>query len=114
MKYYIDGKLVRTSDRTYTHAVLFDDDVRSCCGSFLLAQKELNRRLSELCTANNDYLAAIEAIDNGKTFYMARLFSDSRRPYKQAIKRSREEYLEFIAQNEDKKTRWHIRELEAR
>lgn len=115
MKYYIDGKLVRTSKtRTYTHAVLFDDEVVACCGSYLLANKELDRRLAHLCAANRDYRAAIEAIDNGKSYYMARLCSDNRRPYKNPIKRSREEYMKWIAENEDKKTRLHIRELEAR
>ena len=114
MKYYIDERLVRTSDRTYTHAVMFDDEVCSCCGSFLLANKELSRRLAHLDAGIRDARAAIAAIDEGKSYYMARMFSDSRRPYKNPIKRSREEYMSWITENEDKKTRWHIRELETR
>ena len=114
MKYYIDGKLVRTSKtRTYTHAVMFGDEVVSCCGSYLLACKELDKRINHLCAIIRDSRAAIEAIDNGKSYYMARIFSDNRRPYKNPIKRSREEYEKWISESEDKKTRWHIRELEA-
>ena len=114
MKYYIDERLVRTSERAYTHAVLFDNEVFSCCGSFLLANKELSKRIAHLDACNRDAHAAIAAIDEGKSYYMARVFSDSRRPYKCPIKRSREEYMEMIAENEDKKTRWHIRDLETR
>ena len=111
MKYYIDDKLVRTSDRTYTHAVLFDDEVLSCCGSYQLAQKELNRRLANHEENIRDSRLAIKAIDEGKRFYMTTV---CRRAYKVKIERSREEYLERIADNEARKTRYSVRELEAR
>lgn len=31
-KYYFGDRLVRTSDRTYSHVVMRGDDVLSCCG----------------------------------------------------------------------------------
>lgn len=111
MKYYIDDKLVRTSDRTYTHAVMCGDEVYSCCGSFLLANKELSRRLAYHEQNIQDSRLAIKALDEGKRFYMTTV---CRKPYKVKIERSREEYLERIADNEARATRWHIRELEAR
>lgn len=45
-KYGINGIKVRTSDRTYTHAVVADAPekgyvVYSCCGSLSLAEKAL-------------------------------------------------------------------------
>ena len=43
-KYYIGDRLVRTSDRTYTHAVLRGDQVVACCGRLDLAEKEVARR----------------------------------------------------------------------
>ena len=111
MKYYINDRLVRTSDRIYTHAVMFDDEVRSCCGNLQLATKELNRRLSALDVSSSDCRKAIKAIDEGKTYYMATF---DRRPYKEKIRYTREEYMQFIANSEDLKTRWHICELESR
>lgn len=111
MKYYIDERLVRTSDRTYTHAVMFDDEVRSCCGSRELAQKELNRRLAALDASNSDILKAIKAIDEGKSYYMATF---NRRSYKEKVSYTREEYEQFLLNNADRKIRWHIRELETR
>lgn len=50
MKYYVNGVLVRTSDREYTHAVISDGKpgaigglcLHCCCGRYDLAQKALN------------------------------------------------------------------------
>lgn len=111
MKYYIDDKLVRTSDRTYTHAVLFGDDVISCCGSHQLAQKELSRRLAIHDANIHDSRLAIKAIDQGKNYYMTTV---GRRSYKAKVERSREEYEERIADNEARKTRYSVHELETR
>lgn len=51
IKYYYNGKLVRTSFNKYTHGVLFTwDDGRSevdaCCGSMELAEKAMRARPS--------------------------------------------------------------------
>lgn len=43
IKYYIGDRLVRTSDRTYTHAVMRGDQVIACCGRLDLAEKEASR-----------------------------------------------------------------------
>ena len=52
MKYYINGALIRTSDRTYTHAVVSKGKdgaiggvcLHCCCGRYDLAQKALAER----------------------------------------------------------------------
>ena len=52
MKYYINGALIRTSDRTYTHAVVSKGKdgaiggvcLHCCCGRYDLAQKALADR----------------------------------------------------------------------
>ena len=112
MKYYIDDKLVRTSKtRTYTHAVLVGDEVKSCSGSYELAKKELDRRIAALNDSIKNCKLAIAAIDEGKKFYWTTF---NRRSYKAEIHSTREEYLGYIADYEERKTRYHIRELEAR
>lgn len=112
MKYYIDDKLVRTSKtHTYTHAVLFGDKVKSCSGSYELAKKEMDRRIAELDESIRNSKLAIAAIEEGKNYYWTTF---KRRSYKAEITSTREEYLGYIAANEELKTRYHIRELEAR
>lgn len=44
MKYYVGDKLVRTSDRIYTHAVMRGNELVTCCGRLDLAEKEATRR----------------------------------------------------------------------
>lgn len=66
-KYYFGDRLVRTSDRTYSHVVLRGDDVLSCCGSLVLAEKEMTRwknRAAESIRFNQNCLDALQA---GKT-----------------------------------------------
>lgn len=56
MKYYINGALIRTSDREYTHAVVSDGKpgavggvcLHCCCGRYDLAQKALAERRRRL------------------------------------------------------------------
>lgn len=111
MKYYINGKLVRTSKNTYTHAVMFDDIMLSCCGNYERATKEMGKRISEVRSRIKDYEAAIKAIDAGKSYYMTTI---CRRSYKAEVKHSREEYEGYIAAAQGRITRYHIAELETR
>lgn len=75
MKYYIGDKLVRTSNRIYTHAILRDAKVIACSGSYELAVKELkrlrNRDLDELKFIKD----CIEALNVGqyKVQYVERI-----------------------------------------
>lgn len=111
MKYYIDDKLIRTSKRTYTHAVLLDDKVISCCGDLEKAHKELARRVASHDQSIRDYIAAVKAIDAGKSYYLATL---GRSRYKREIEGTRESYTNAIRHHETRKTQYSIRELEAR
>lgn len=111
MKYYIDGKLVRTSKNTYTHAVLFGDELVSCSSRYDLAVKEMDRRIANHNGNIADFKSAIKAIDEGKNFYWTKCCGHS---YKAKVTRTREAYVEAIADCENRKTRYSIRELEAR
>ena len=70
MKYYIDDKLVRTSNRTYTHAVMEGGKhpSTSCCGSYELAHKEMTRRANGFESNIRYWKRVIEALDAGKTY----------------------------------------------
>lgn len=111
MKYYIDDKLVRTSDRVYTHAVLKGDRVVSCAGSFELAQKALTREGFFEREALNENKAAIRAIDAGKTEFQV---TTRRGWYKVRVTGTREQYESRVAYFEEVLKSYHIRELEAR
>ena len=111
MKYYINGKLIRTSKNTYTHAVLLDDKVVSCCGDLEKARKALAREIAECDRYIRNYTAAVKAIDEGKSYFMA---TYGRETGKEKITCSRETYAAMVKRNEDIKTRYSIRELEAR
>lgn len=43
MKYYYNGKKVRTSDNVYTHGVYYNGVIIACCGSEYLALKRLHQ-----------------------------------------------------------------------
>lgn len=64
-KYYFGDRLVRTSERTYTHAVLRGDQVVACCGRLDLAEKEATRR-KNLVQSNIDFAQkCLDAIRSG-------------------------------------------------
>lgn len=44
-KYYLNEKLVRTSERTYTHAITYKGKLIACCGSYDLAIKRYEAEL---------------------------------------------------------------------
>lgn len=111
MKYYIDDKLVRTSDRTYTHAVLSGEAVIACCGSHKLAIKEMNRRIGEWNSRITSCKKAIAAIEAGKKKYWIKV---GRMDYCCTVDQSREEYEKDIANYERCKEGYSVRELEAR
>ena len=52
MNYYYKGQKVRTSDRIYTHGILYDSKIIACCSTILLAQKrfiqEVNYRSEQM------------------------------------------------------------------
>lgn len=67
-KYYFGDRLIRTSDRIYTHVVLRGNDVLSCCGRLDLAEKELVRRKNQARTNIEFYQSCLKALQRGKTF----------------------------------------------
>lgn len=46
MKYYYNGKKVRTSDNLYTHAIIKGEKVIACCSRYDLAVKRLNQEIN--------------------------------------------------------------------
>ena len=70
MKYYYNGKLIRTSNHVYTHAVLTPDGkVIGCRNGLANAQRAKD---AERGMANNDRRdaeAAIKALRAGRSFY---------------------------------------------
>lgn len=112
MKFYIDGKLVRTSkSHTYTHALMWGDSLLSCHGSYEQAAKALNRSIAQSNERIANAKAAIKAIDEGRTTYW---YKYGREQWKAEISGSREEYEAYIAGQKEGNTRLRIRELEAR
>lgn len=65
-KYYIGDRLVRTSERTYTHAVMRGDRLASCCGSLALAEKEATRLKNAARESINFSVRCLEASLAGK------------------------------------------------
>lgn len=51
-KYYLNEKLVRTSERTYTHAITYKGKLKACCGSYDLALKRYNAELRYVTDKN--------------------------------------------------------------
>lgn len=65
-KYYFDGRLIRTSDRVYTHVVLRGDKVVSCCGRLELAEKELSRQKNRATADIKFFQGCLKALQDGK------------------------------------------------
>jgi hypothetical protein len=114
MKYYIDDKLVRTSTRTYTHAVLEGGTHQaiSCCGSYELAHKEMTRRANGFESNIRYWKRVMEALEAGKTYIIMKANGKS---WKDSLKGYDREYcIEMIDFYETKLAGLHIRELEVR
>lgn len=70
MKFYYNGVLVRTSKNHEYHfaVVTKDDKLVSCHGTREAAEKEYRRPIAERESSIQDELAAIKAINEGKTY----------------------------------------------
>lgn len=111
-KYYIDGNLVRTSERVYTHAVLRGENVISCSGSLQLAHKEMGYWVGRCNSAIEVRQRAIAAIDAGRSSIMV-----SKGRYKcrwDLNPAKRPVYLAEIEGYEREKASYSIRTLEQR
>lgn len=51
-KYYLNGKLVRTSKKNYTHAITYKSELIACCGSFEIAKKRYSTELNYVTNEN--------------------------------------------------------------
>ena len=72
MKFYYNGKLVRTSKTHEYHFGILEPKtgkIVSCHGTYEAAQKEHRRPISEAETSIKRCRAAINAIENGKTSF---------------------------------------------
>ena len=52
MKYYYNGKLVRTSERDYMYAITYKGKVIACCANGELAQKRYRAELNYITNEN--------------------------------------------------------------
>ena len=51
-KYYLNGKLVRTSARDYTHAITYKGRVVACCGNEEIARKRFMTEVNYVTNEN--------------------------------------------------------------
>lgn len=118
MKYYHNGKLLRTSTHVYTHA-LIDQNGRAitCSATREGCTKELNRRIRESEQRIANYENALKAQAAGKT---QTIWHDGRSSFYMNLNNLMglhkfAEYLETEKKVLDvKKHEWKIVELEAR
>lgn len=118
MKFYYNGKLVRTSKTHEYHFGILNADgtkVTSCHGTYEAAMKEMNRRPGEIRSRIAELETGIKAIQAGKSYYLTKICG---RTYKVSIgKDTEEDYRHYIDQNRDALNRLAKRkivELEAR
>lgn len=112
MKYYYNGKLVRTSKtREYTHAVLHNGACVACSSSAALAEKAMNKELSALRGNLSFYKDAAKAVASGKHAMWTKV---NGRAFKVGLDRTAEEYAKAIEWTEDYMNGWEVVELEAR
>lgn len=120
MKFYYEGKLVRTSKtHEYTHAVI-DITTGACKGCRVgkdKAEAIISAEVSYYDKKISNYTNAIKALENGKSGYYAK---DGRHTYycKFSSDITVERYKEWIAWDKDYinsvKANWKVVELEAR
>ena len=84
MKFYYNGKLVRTSKtHAYTHAVLTPNgDTFSCSSSREGAVKALQAKINEWEQIRSNYRNAIKALEAGRPYYFSKY---GRREVKQSL-----------------------------
>ena len=73
-RYYYNGKLIRTSDHVYTHAVLDNEGKCVACRNGL--EQAMRAKEAEKTFAKNgirDCEAAIKALEAGKSYYFYKL-----------------------------------------
>lgn len=112
MKFYYNGKLVRTSkSHEYSHGVLHNGKVVSCHGSRELAFKEMTSRISRADARIQACQMAMAAIERGERFYWTKAGG---RSCKAEIHSTKEQYLSYIEEAKEYKKNFEIVELEAR
>ncbi len=120
MKFYYNGKLVRTSKtHAYTHAVIdiTTGGCKGCRTSKESAEAVISSEIAQYSKKNDNYKTAIKALENGKSGYYGK---DGRRTYyeKFASEDTVEKYNRWIAVNdeyiEEIKANWKVVALEAR
>ena len=117
MKFYYNGKLVRTSkNHYYTHAVINPDGDRliGCCSRLDLAIKLRNSWISSLETNIENYNRAIKAIENGKKTYWGKY---GNREVLNKVYYSADDYKKFIENDKARiayRSNFKVVELEAR
>lgn len=108
MKYFIDGKKVRTSKNTYTHAVVKGTYLIGCCGSYELAVKLLNSEKSRINNYIENHENSIKALKQGKTHTY---FRDGRTKVYDKIRCTIAESEKAIANLKDSLKDYEIKEL---
>lgn len=121
MKFYYNGKLIRTSkNHTYTHAVIdmSDGSLKGCRASKETAEALIRSEISQYEKWIAEKKKAIKAIENGKNYYITK---ERGRSYKITIDQpyqTIEWYTKGIEGNnkgiEHIKANWQVVELEAR
>lgn len=84
MKYYYNDKLVRTSDRTYTHAVINMEtgECLSCRANKAGAEQEISSRIARERTGIENCSSAIKALNRGLNYYFPKI---GRRSYRERL-----------------------------
>lgn len=115
IEYYIGERLVRSSERTYTHAVLRGDQVIACCGRLDLAEKEAANH-KKVALGNVDfYQKLLKAKIAGKPYVIhTERFRGRNYTEKILLGEDIEYYESKVSQYEHQATLYHIEPLEAR
>lgn len=119
MKFYYNGKLVRTSTHNYTHAVINtkNGNVVGCRTSEDAAQKVISSEISQYRTGIQNTMSLMRALEQGKKSYLVKVGHRSfmeRITESHSIQRcqewieSNEKQIEYIRKN------WKVVELEVR
>lgn len=120
MKFYYNGKLIRTSkSHTYTHAVIdtVTGGCKGCRASKETAEAIISTEVAYYEKKIGNYKNAVKALQNGKSGYYAK---DGRRTYysKFSADSTVERYNEWIGWDRNYinsvKANWQVVELEAR
>lgn len=117
MKYYYNGKLVRTSDHEYTHAVI-DMSTGKCKGCRASEEKAMAIKAEEIGKYEariTGCLKQIKALEEGKTFWYCKYGRDT---FKTPIRMSKAELEQMMADIQKDIDRigqsWQIVKLEAK